>query len=186
MNTCAFLQPVSVSFKTNSNVPVRSNSFPTHISTTPFYTRRAVIAQASSASKDNDSLSNILESKRENETKSALLVVDHGSKRQAANDMLLEIAEMIRQKISIPVYTAHMEIAAPTIEDGMRSCYKDGATHVIVVPFFLSPGRHSTEDIPNLASEAVIKLDGLTHEVRPPIGTHPRIVDVVLDRAGLL
>ena len=192
MNTSAFLQPVFLPFKAISNVHLRRCiSSPNRISTSPSYTNRVAIQflakqEAPTPHKDTDSLSNILGDKIENETKSALLVVDHGSKRQAANDMLLEIGKMIRQKTSIPVYTAHMEIASPTIEDGMRSCYEDGATHVIVVPFFLSPGRHSTEDIPNLASEAGSKFDGLTYEVRPPIGTHPRIVEVVMDRAGLL
>lgn len=117
---------------------------------------------------------------------SALLLVDHGSKRAAANEMLTEVAEMLRAKSDIPVYTAHMEIVSPTIADGMQRCVEDGAMHVIVVPFFLSPGRHSTTDIPNLAAEAAAKNRNISYEVRPPIGTHPGIVDVILDRAGLL
>lgn len=116
---------------------------------------------------------------------SALLLVDHGSKRAAANEMLSEVADMLRAKSDIPVYTAHMEIASPTIAEGMQQCVEGGARHVIVVPFFLSPGRHSTTDIPNLASEAAAKNPKISYEVRPPIGTHPGIVDVILDRAGL-
>lgn len=119
------------------------------------------------------------------ERRSALLVVDHGSKRTAANDMLLEIGEMIRGKTAIPVYTAHMEIAAPTIDEGVKACIRDGATHLIVVPFFLSPGRHSTTDIPSMTKVALGEFPDVTYEVRPPIGTHPGIIDVIIDRAGL-
>lgn len=117
---------------------------------------------------------------------SALLLVDHGSKRASANEMLSRVADMIRAKSDIPVYTAHMEIASPTIADGMGQCVQNGAEHVIVVPFFLSPGRHATTDVPNLAAEAAAQNRNVSFEVRPPIGTHPGIVDVILDRAGLL
>lgn len=116
----------------------------------------------------------------------ALLVVDHGSKRAAANDMLSTIADMLRLKTSIPVYTAHMEIASPSIADGIRLCVKDGITHIIVVPFFLSPGRHATADIPRLTAEACEAMPAVSYEVRPPIGTHSSIIDIILDRAGLL
>lgn len=100
--------------------------------------------------------------------------------------MLASVADMIRTKSDVPVYTAHMELASPTIADGMAKCVDDGVEHVIVVPFFLSPGRHATTDVPNLAAEAAALNRNVSFEVRPPIGTHPGIVDVILDRAGLL
>lgn len=116
----------------------------------------------------------------------AILLVDHGSKRAQANEMLLEIADMTRAKSAgVPVHTAHMEIAEPSIADGMRACVDGGATHVVLVPFFLSPGRHATTDIPEIAAEAAALFPGVSYEVRPPIGTHPGVVDIILDRAGL-
>lgn len=116
----------------------------------------------------------------------ALIVVDHGSKRQAANDMLFEVADNIRSRTSVPVFAAHMELAVPTINDAVDQCSLAGISHIIVVPFFLSLGRHVTTDIPQLTAEAVARYAGMSYEVRPPIGTHPAIIDVVLDRAGFL
>lgn len=125
-------------------------------------------------------------SPRPSTSKPALLVVDHGSKRAAANEMLSDIAAMVRARSQIPVYMAHMELASPTIPDGIDACVRGGASHVIVLPFFLSPGKHTTTDIPKITATAATKYSGVTYEVRPPIGTHPGVVDILLDRAGLL
>lgn len=116
----------------------------------------------------------------------AIIVVDHGSKRQAANDMIFRVADDVRRRSpgNLRVVPAHMELAEPSIGDAVAQCARDGVTHVVVVPFFLSPGRHAMEDIPRL-TETAASEHGMTFEVRPPIGTHPSIIDVVLDSAGI-
>lgn len=136
-----------------------------------------------SASSDHKSSSEVLKDQEQN---TALLVVDHGSKRSEANDMLIDITNMIQNRSDFPVYFAHMELATPSIAEGVQSCVDGGAKHIVVVPFFLSPGRHSTTDIPQLTAEAIKRFPEVSYEVRPPIGTHPRIIDVILDRAGLM
>lgn len=100
--------------------------------------------------------------------------------------MLSQVVDMLQTRLSIPVHMAHMELAEPSIANGIDSCVNNGAKHIIILPFFLSPGRHTTSDIPQLAAEATAKYTGITHEVRPPIGTHPAVVDILMDRAGLL
>lgn len=121
-----------------------------------------------------------------NSANTAIIVVDHGSKRQAANDMIFRVADDVRRRSpsNLRVVAAHMELAAPSIGDAVAECARDGVTHVVVVPFFLSPGRHAMEDIPELTERAASE-HGVTFEVRPPIGTHPSIIDVVLDSAGI-
>lgn len=122
---------------------------------------------------------------RENASSSAIVVVDHGSRRAAANDMLHQVARMVRHRSNgVPVYSAHMELATPSIADAFAAAVSKGASHILVVPFFLSPGRHVTTDIPKLAKEAASLYSGVTYDVRPPIGTHPAIADVILERAG--
>ncbi|KAI0565469.1 Cobalamin biosynthesis CbiX [Gracilaria domingensis] len=116
----------------------------------------------------------------------ALLLVDHGSKRTKANAMLEEVAQELQNRTSIPVYFAHMELASPTIAEGMQLCVQNGAKHVIIVPFFLSPGRHVTSDIPQLTAEAAQNFPHVSYEVKPPIGAHPGIIELILDCAGVL
>ncbi len=116
---------------------------------------------------------------------SAILLVDHGSKRAAANDMLYEMRELVIARLGrhTIVHVAHMELAEPTIMDGFSKCVADGVSHIAVVPFFLAPGRHSTSDIPAMVKEAAEAFPGCTYEVREHLGTHPGLVDAVVDRA---
>ena len=43
---------------------------------------------------------------------------------------------------------AHLEIAPPGIGEGIDACVAAGATEIVVHPYFLSPGRHTSHDIP--------------------------------------
>jgi sirohydrochlorin ferrochelatase len=116
----------------------------------------------------------------------ALLIVDHGSKRHEANDMLQHVGLICKDlRPELIVHTAHMELSEPTIEQGFDQCVKDGATEVIVHPYMLSPGRHATTDIPNMVAAAARKHPGVTLKVTPPLGLDKKIGEVILDRAGL-
>ena len=62
----------------------------------------------------------------------------------------------------------------------LGACIEQGAEHVVVSPFFLSPGRHSQQDIPNLVQEAVAQLETeISYTITEPIGTDPLIVDIL-------
>jgi len=91
--------------------------------------------------------------------KVGVLLIDHGSRRATSNDRLVELAAAY-QRAAPPNYVvaaAHMEIAAPTIEDGIRTLLAAdaGVARIVCHPYFLSPGRHVREDIPQLVAEAV-------------------------------
>lgn len=119
-------------------------------------------------------------------TKTALILVDHGSRLPAANDMLLDVVKMVKRLSGLErVYPAHMELAEPSIRQAFEQAVADGATAVVVHPYFLSPGRHSTTDIPQLVAEAAKAFPGIEHCVTEPLGVHPKIGEVVLERAGV-
>jgi sirohydrochlorin ferrochelatase len=112
-----------------------------------------------------------------------LVVVDHGSKRAAANDMLMEAAAMFKRVAGgTIVEPAHMELAEPSIEQAFDKCVAQGATLVVVHPYFLSPGRHSTTDIPNLTALAAARHPGVRYHVTQPLGLDDRIALLMLQR----
>ncbi|MCZ7647033.1 MAG: hypothetical protein M5U26_17545 [Planctomycetota bacterium] len=116
----------------------------------------------------------------------ALLIIDHGSKREAANKMLEDVAAILRrQRPDLIVNIAHMELAEPTIEQGFEACVKRGATEVIVHPYMLSPGRHAASDIPRMAGEAAARHPGIKWRCTEPLGLHDKLGEVILERAGL-
>lgn len=80
------------------------------------------------------------------------------------------------------VEPAHMELAEPTIEQTFAECVARGARRIVVHPYFLAPGRHSTQDIPRMCAEAAAKFPGVTHTVTEPLGLDTRMIDVVRRR----
>ncbi len=117
-------------------------------------------------------------------TTRGILLVDHGSRSAAANETLREIAERVARKAEGAVVGfAHMELAAPTIPEGLAELVRRGAGEVVVVPYFLAPGRHSTEDIPRLVGEAMRAHPRIAHRVAAPLGVHDLLAELVLERA---
>ena len=113
----------------------------------------------------------------------ALLLIDHGSRKQEANDLLPEVARMLKAMSDFDiVYYAHLELAEPTILQGFDACVAEGAAEVIVHPYFLSPGRHSTLDIPRMVAEAAAKHPGIRYRITEPLGLHPKIGELILER----
>jgi sirohydrochlorin ferrochelatase len=72
--------------------------------------------------------------------------------------------------------------AAPTIADAFDACVSDGATTVVVSPYFLSPGRHWQEDLPQLTAAAAAKHPGVRYFVSAPLGLHPLVIQVLDNR----
>lgn len=113
----------------------------------------------------------------------AIIIVDHGSRRAASNDMLHRAADRfaVDSKYAI-VEPAHMELAEPSIATAFDRCVQRGATRVIVFPYFLSPGRHWTEDIPTLVTAAATKHARIEWLVTAPFGLHPDMNAIIADR----
>ena len=102
-----------------------------------------------------------------NQEKLGILLIDHGSKREASNKHLHNIAEVYQFSYNEHNYYqetvvrgAHMEIATPSIITSLRELITvHQVTRIVCVPYFLSPGRHATTDVPNLIAEAKNILD---------------------------
>lgn len=116
-----------------------------------------------------------------------ILIVDHGSVRNEANDMLRSMADLIQTMAGpdVVVRYGHMELADPNIAAGFSSCVEAGATDVTVFPYMLSPGRHSTSDIPRMVADVARTFPRVSFNVTPAFGLHEKLAEVVLERAGL-
>src|SRR4030095_12132071 len=113
----------------------------------------------------------------------ALLLIDHGSTRDDANELLPKIARMVREMSDFEIVCyAHMELAEPTIQQGFDTCVAAGATEVIVHPYFLGPGRHSVSDIPRMVAEAAAKHAGVSYRLTEPLGLDSKIGELILKR----
>lgn len=116
----------------------------------------------------------------------AIILVDHGSRKREANDMLIAMADLVQTMVgaNVIVRHAHMEIAEPTIEEAFAQCVEAGATGVVVFPYMLSPGRHSTSDIPRMVAEVAASHPGVSFSVTPAFGIHEKLGEIILERVG--
>jgi sirohydrochlorin ferrochelatase len=109
-----------------------------------------------------------------------VIVVDHGSRRDESNAMLLDVVRSFVDATQMPIVEpAHMELAEPSIATAFARCVARGATIVVVFPYFLLPGRHWNDDIPRLAAAAAKNHPGVRYLVTAPFGLHPLMAEVM-------
>lgn len=101
--------------------------------------------------------------------------------------MLACVANLVAHMVEgeVIVHYAHMELAQPTISDGFAACVRDGASHVVVFPYMLSPGKHSTSDIPRMVGEVAAGHPKVGFEVTECFGVESELAHVILKRAGV-
>ena len=114
-----------------------------------------------------------------------IIIVDHGSRREESNHMLEELATLFAKRFAERhdiVEPAHMEIAEPSIATAYDKCVQRGARRIVVCPFFLGPGKHWTQDIPRLTSEAAKLHPGTQYHVTKTLGIDDLILDLLEKR----
>ena len=113
----------------------------------------------------------------------AVVIVDHGSRKPASNEMLYQATKIFAAQSDYTIVEpAHMELAQPDIATAFRRCVEQGAARVVVFPYFLSPGRHWSEDIPRLVAEAAGPFPHVEWLVTAPFGLHPDMASIINDR----
>ena len=112
-----------------------------------------------------------------------VILVDHGSRRDESNAMLLDVVRSFVEATGTPIVEpAHMELAEPSIGTAFSRCVARGATTVVVFPYFLLPGRHWNDDIPRLAAAAAKNHPGVRYLVTAPFGLHPLMAEIMQQR----
>jgi len=113
----------------------------------------------------------------------AILIVDHGTRNEAAREMLARLAASIAEaRPDWLVEHAHMELVQPDFDAGIDRLVDRGATHIHVHLHFLGAGYHVRETIPELVAKAGARHATVTIETGEPLGHDPRIADLVIDR----
>jgi sirohydrochlorin ferrochelatase len=113
----------------------------------------------------------------------AVILVDHGSRERAANAQLAGIAAALARRLpGRRVRTAHLSIAPPDLPEAIAACVAEGAREIVVMPYFLAPGRHVRHDVPRLAREARSRHPGVRIKVSAPLGVHAGLVAAVAER----
>jgi sirohydrochlorin ferrochelatase len=114
----------------------------------------------------------------------ALLLIAHGSRRAEANADLEHLAEVLRGRGEFAVIQpSYLELCEPDIVGGGEICVANGAERVVMLPYFLSAGRHVVEDLTAARDKLAKGHPDVSFVLAEPLGRHPLLADIVIERA---
>ncbi len=111
-----------------------------------------------------------------------MVLVAHGSRAASANRAHLDLAEALDDRIEPTVIGAFMELAEPSIGDAIGGAVAGGAEVVVVLPYFLHPGRHQQLDIPTLVADAAHAHPDVDVRLIGHFGADPAVLDLLAEQ----
>ena len=117
-------------------------------------------------------------------SKTALLVMVHGSPRPIANEPMFRVVDVIRRRGVYPVVeVGFMECNEPDIPTASESCIQQGATEIVAIPYFLHTGKHVADDLPTILEKAQLHHPSIRFRLADFLGRSPELTDILLARA---
>ncbi len=103
----------------------------------------------------------------------SLLIVAHGSRRAASNESVSMLAQQVSKLDNAfnRVEAAFLEIVEPSIPDGISRLIEAGADEVVILPYFLTAGRHVVEDVPAEVAKAQARHPDTSLHILPHLGS---------------
>lgn len=121
------------------------------------------------------------EMSHQNGGRTALLFAGHGSRAAGAAQAMLAAVDSVRRRGLFPVVeTGYLELCQPDLPTALRACVEQGATRVLVVPYFLHNGMHIRRDIPAVLRRELAQYPDLRVSIGRPIGLHANFADVMI------
>jgi sirohydrochlorin ferrochelatase len=114
-----------------------------------------------------------------------IILVDHGSRLAASNQLIELVAAAFHDRFTTAwpiVEPAHMELADPSIAMAYARCVSRGARDIVVLPYFLGPGKHWTTDIPALTAAAAGLHPGTSFRIAPTLGLDDLVLELLQKR----
>ncbi|WP_096201130.1 sirohydrochlorin chelatase [Bacillus sp. FJAT-45350] len=113
----------------------------------------------------------------------AILYVGHGSRVKEGNYQFESFIERVKNVIDFPIQEhCYIEIAEPSIKEGIALCMSKGATAITVIPVLLLSAGHAKVDIPIEIKEAKKKYPHIKFTYGKPLGVEQNMIDIVGDR----
>ncbi|MEN9501094.1 MAG: hypothetical protein RI964_379 [Pseudomonadota bacterium] len=116
----------------------------------------------------------------------ALLIIAHGSRRAESNAEIRVLAQRVAQLTGDAygfIGSAFLELAAPSIADGIQQCMDAGAQGITIMPFFLSAGRHVVTDVPQQVHDKLKAFPQIAVKFAPYLGVSDLMPSLIMQAA---
>ncbi|HET7580242.1 MAG TPA: sirohydrochlorin chelatase [Bacillales bacterium] len=113
----------------------------------------------------------------------ALLFIGHGSRVKKGVRQALDFMKKCTDDLDVPIREfCFLELAEPSIEEGMARCVERGADHITVLPLLLLEAGHAKRDIPLELQKAQQHYPHIQVNYGKPFGVHTAIIDILIER----
>lgn len=113
----------------------------------------------------------------------SLLIVAHGSNREESNEEVRRLTDVLRDRAGgrfAYVTFAFLELAEPSVGQGIDACVAAGAGEVVILPYFLARGRHVVTDIPDQVAPKGQEHPGVRFTIAPCVGAAEGLPELLL------
>jgi precorrin-8X/cobalt-precorrin-8 methylmutase len=117
-----------------------------------------------------------------------LILIGHGSKLPHNRENLEKLADILRKRSTFKIVEiAFMIRNTPNITEAIDTLAKKNIRKIVLVPAFLAPGVHTTQEIPELIGvkekEPMLKARGIELVYGEPLGSDERIAEILEEKA---
>ncbi|MCU0580661.1 MAG: CbiX/SirB N-terminal domain-containing protein [Desulfobacterota bacterium] len=110
----------------------------------------------------------------------AIILLGHGSRVPEAGQGMARVAERLKEKYDYPlVEVCFMSRLGPHFPETLAQCVRQGASRVVVIPYFLHTGLHILLDIPEMMQEEAEKYPQVEIVFGRSLGFDESLVDLV-------
>ena len=114
-----------------------------------------------------------------------VVILAHGSVLCGSGEALWTHAERLKDRgVCETVYFGYLNYSDPPFVEAVARCVAEGATRIIVTPYFLAPGKFVRVDVPaaiQAAKEAFPAVEFVTGDI---IGFDALLAEAILDSAA--
>ena len=110
------------------------------------------------------------------------LLVGHGSRREASNEAVRELAAGLENRLGVPTDAAFLELAEPSIPEAVGTLARSSA-RITTVPLSLFAASHVKNDLPLAVNRARSEHPSVRFHAGAHLGIHPAILDLLDDRS---
>ena len=115
--------------------------------------------------------------------KAAAILVGHGSIHSDSGKSMIRIAARLRKKGLIPIVEAgFLNYNQPTLADAVQKCKAQGATQIIVQPYFLIDGQYASQDLPRAVQAVAVEEPTVRFVIGKTFGYHTALINLAMKR----
>ena len=113
----------------------------------------------------------------------AVLYVAHGSRVKAGVEEARQFIETVKPQIDADIQEiCFLELAAPSIVEGVSACVAKGATNIAIIPILLLTANHAKQDIPLEIDKAKELYPNVSFTFGKPFGIHEKLITSLHER----